>query len=287
MTSMMNNILLFLFAVSALIISAGAESYALAKKDFIPPAGTVHESSEAMNLADGKMQMNVLGQMMNGTMGISESATEKVEFLSAEKIRYTLIKGESEKKVMMQGQALPGGKSVNSIAGKAVIITRKGDKWTGALEEGTATTQELLEIDGVVKKITGNSDFDVYGETLRKVGDEWEVDGAEVMGFDGMEGKVKVKFVRVEKYQGVDCAVLESTFDVKGTAPGEEMKGVTMGVSGTVTLHRSLKDLVDLNGDFKGQMKMDGKMPLQPGMDIGMKMNGNVTMKSGVKVTRP
>lgn len=113
------------------------------------------------------------------------------------------------------------------------------------------------------------------------------MNGADVMGFDGMEGEVKVKFVKVEEFQGVDCAVLECAFDVKGNAPDDDMKGMMMGISGDVTLHRSLKDFVDLNADFKGVMKMDGKMSPQPGMEIGMKMNGNMTMKSTVKVSRP
>ena len=82
----MKNTFLSLAAVSFLALNAGAESYTLAKKDFVPPAGTVLESSGDMKLVEGKMQMNIQGQLMDGAMGISETSTEKYEFLAADKI---------------------------------------------------------------------------------------------------------------------------------------------------------------------------------------------------------
>lgn len=124
MSSKMKSIIVSLTAVSALLLNANAESYILAKKDFMPPAGTVYETSDAMNLAGGKMQMNMQGQLMDGTMGISESSSEKVEFLAADKIRYTLVGGASEQKMVMMGQAMPPQKTVKSILNKPVILTK-------------------------------------------------------------------------------------------------------------------------------------------------------------------
>ena len=287
----MKNIIVSLTAISAFAFSASAEdakSYVLAKKDYVPPVGTVLESSEAMNLKEGKMQMNFQGQPMEGLMSITESASEKVEILAADKIRYTLVKRASQQKMVMMGQAMPAEDKAKSIVGKAIVLTKKEGEWVGALEEGKASAQEELEIKSVADQHNNKykSDHKIYGDAPRKVGDEWEVDGSDLMGFDDMEGKVKVKFTKVEKLDGVDCAVLDCTFEVKGSP--EDLKGVEeMTVTGKILVHRSIKDLVDVSADFTGTITMTGNMEPQPGMKIGMKMNGAMTMKSSSKVIRP
>jgi len=284
----MKNTILSLTAFSAISLSLfadDAKTYVLAKKDYVPPVGSVLETDESMNLKEGKMQMNLQGQPMDGVMSITESATEKVEVLAADKLRYTLIKSANQQKMVMMGQAMPAENKAKAIVGKAIILTRKDGKWSGALEEGKATAEETLEIKGVVEKNNNRSDFKIYGDAPRKVGDEWEVDGSDLMGFDELEGKVKVKFVKVEKLNGTDCAVLDCSFEVKGYP--EEVQGAEMGVSGKVMVHRSLKDMIDVSTKFNGTMAMNGNMEPQPGMKIGMKMKGAMVMQSSTKVTRP
>ena len=282
---MIKNIILSLTAISTFALSASAEdakTYVLAKKDYMPPAGTVLESTESMELNEGKMQMNIQGQAMEGLMSISENSTEKVEILAVDKIRYTLTEGESKQQMVMMGQAMPAENKSKAIVGKAILITKKDGTWSADLEKGEATVLEAPEIKSVAEKRNNQTDHKVYGTVPRKVGDEWEVDGADMMGMEDMKGKVKVKFVKIEKFNGVDCAVLDCSMDLKG-AP-KDMKGVGMTVAGKVVVHRSLKDMVDLNADFSGSMVMDGNMEPQPGMKIGMKMKGQMTMKSLTKV---
>lgn len=269
-------------------IAVQEKSYVLATKDYSPPVGSVFEKSADMAMKEGKMQLNFQGQVMDGSMDIKESELKKWEFLAADKRRYTLVKSETEQKMVMMGQPTPMPNEVNALLEKPVIFTKKEGKWIGALEKGAATEKEQKKIHSLEKELAKDNDFKIYGDQARKIGDEWEVDGADLFGMEDVmdvDAKVKMKFLKVEKFQGANCAVFGTTLTVKGEM--EEMVGMSMEVKLTGTIHRSLIDQVDIYADMTGAMNMLGKMEPQPGLALDMNMKGPMTMKSSIKITRP
>ena len=265
-----------------------AKTYILATKEESHPAGTVIEESNTMTMKNGKLDLNLQGQIMEGSMTMTETEQIKWEFLAADKRRYTLVKGETKQEMIMMGQPAPMPQQDKALLNNSVIFTKKDGTWTGVLEKGNATKQEQAEIDAVTENFSQNTDFKIYGDTPRKVGDKWEVDGADAFDLGEMndtDGKMTVKFEKIEKYQGTNCAVLKCSLNIKGDIA--QMKGMNMGIKAEAIVHRSLADQVDLNNDLTGSMSMVGKMEPQPGFAIDMKMNGAMTAKMGAKVTRP
>lgn len=182
------------------------------------------------------------------------------------------------------GQPLPLPAEPSLLLKKPIILSSKDGAWRGLLEEGDASEAEQEVIDNIAKSYNQNSDFKVYGgDGPRKIGDEWEVDAADVMGEEDLQGTIQMKFTKVEIFQGKKCAVLESKVDLTGE--NAEMAGLTLKLQGDLVIHRSLADLVDMSLKMNGAMAMVGKMEPQPGMALDMSVKGKMVMSEAVKIT--
>ncbi|MEN8693189.1 MAG: hypothetical protein ACN4GG_11225 [Akkermansiaceae bacterium] len=252
------------------------KAYLLATKEYIPTVGTVREDKKAMLMKGAKMQLNISGQIMEGSMTMKDNEQEKYEILAADKIRYTLVQKDLEQKMIFMDQPMPIPAQPSPLVETPVIFTKKDGAWSGALEEGGASVAQKDKIKDLEDAFNQDADFKVYGDTPRKVGDEWEVDAADIMGDDELEGKIKVKFSRVEMFEGKNCAVIEGNLDLTGQP--EEMAGATLKMVGKLTIHRSLADKTDISTKMDGSMSMIGKMEPQPGMAVDMKVKGAMTM---------
>lgn len=269
-------------------VAVKEKTYILASKDHSSLVGKVLQESTDMAMKEGKMQIHFQGQAMDGSMDMKEAELKKWEFLTADKRRYTLVKSEAKQKMVMMGQPTPMPNEVHALLVKPVIFTKKEGKWIGALEEGDATQKEQGEIKKIEEELAKDNDFKIYGDQARKIGDEWQVDGADIFSMEdvmGVDAKLKMKFIKVEKFQDTQCAVFEATFTLKGQM--EEMAGMSMDIELTGTIHRSIIDHVDLSAQMTGAMNLQGKMEPQPGLALDMNMKGPMTMTSKINVTRP
>jgi hypothetical protein len=79
-------------------------------------------------------------------------------------------------------------------------------------------------------------------------------------GATDLKGSLVVEFVEVKEIQGISCAVLKSTIDISGTAvkKGDEPVA-SIKMKGEALVHRSLADLVDLESKFSGTMDLEGQ----------------------------
>ncbi len=122
----------------------------------------------------------------------------------------------------------------------------------------------------------------MYGDSPRKVGDEWKVDPSKTGFGEGTDltGDYSVKFVEVKDYQGAKCAVLKATYDFKGkieSQPGSP--GLGMRMKGEAVSLRSIADLQDLDVQIDATMTLDGA-PAD-----GVTMNVEGPMKGTQKIT--
>lgn len=260
------------------------ETYVLAKKNHVPAKGTSISKEFSMNMSDAAMKITAGGQEIAGSMTRLESNKETTEILSAEKIRLTATDRKVEGKMTINGQDQATPDEPEPLLNKPVVLDLKEGKWSASLEAADAkpTAAEQKSLDKKAESANKDADFGMYGDTPRKVGDEWKVDPSKTGFGEGTDltGDYSVKFVEVKDYQGAKCAVLKATYDFKGkiaSQPGSE--GLGMRMKGEAVSIRSIADLQDLDVQIDATMTLDGA-PAE-----GVSMNVEGPMKGSQKIT--
>lgn len=262
--------------------------HVLAVKQHTLPAGTTGTREAVMTLTDAALKITAGPQEMSGTMNQKEVSTETREFISATKVRHILTQKESEGKMTLNGENQPVPSEDAALLNEPVILELNGDTWTASLESGSEpSAAQQTELDALVKASNKDADYHMYGDTPRKPGDKWDVDASKLPGFaeaENLEGTFSVEFVEVKDFQGTACAVLKSTFDIKGKpSEDEESAEMTISIKGTSTVHRSLADMTDLDMQLEGTMSVSGS----PNAQVSMEMSGPMTMSQKITLKSP
>ncbi len=93
-----------------------------------------------------------------------------------------------------------------------------------------------------------------------------------------LKGKLKMKFVKVEKIDGEDCAVIEAEGKITGVAKEDEgTLDVELELKGTTW--RSVKTGMDVKDSAAGKIKMSGKISMD-GADVDLVLTGPITIES-------
>ncbi|BCU76576.1 hypothetical protein [Luteolibacter sp. LG18] len=275
------NQLLTLAACTVLAATASAadETYVLAKKDHTPKAGSKHVESKKMAMKNGTLKVKAGEQAMEGTCAITETETEAVEYVSADKVKRLMTVGEKSQKMTMNGQELPDEPHPNPLLKVPVTLTKADGEWTATLDDGKEPTDEQeTALSKHEKNMDKSESVTMYGTEPRKVGDTWTVKAADMpfaQDQEDTEGSVKLTFKAVEDYQGKKCAHLEGPMEIKG----KSAEGQSISLKGNVIVYRSIEDLVDLKVSLDGKMEMSGDIP-----NGSMSMNGDMTMEFSTKV---
>ncbi|GAA5127848.1 hypothetical protein JIN84_08105 [Luteolibacter yonseiensis] len=259
----------------------------LAKRGYLPPAGTKTGMELSIAMEDANVQIDAGGQQMQGKVNQSTKGSETLEFLPGEKIRRTVVSKKISGKMTINGMDQPIPDSSDPLEGSTVLLSKTDGKWTAALEDGSSPTEaQLTAIEKMAKPLNNESDAETYGEAPRKIGDKWEVDPTKIGSFgeaENLTGTYSVEFVRVEDYQGTPCAVLKAKIDLKGTTASKGRGSMKMRIRGDVMTHRSLKDMTDLQVVTSGSVDLDGA----PAPGFSMHMEGPIRLTQKVTVTRP
>ncbi|MGC4015800.1 MAG: hypothetical protein QM755_14935 [Luteolibacter sp.] len=271
-------------AATAVLVSckdSKSDGVVLAKGDGLPKPGIKLTTSRSLAMKGGEVKIVASGQNMEGTMDMTDSETADIEFLSADKVKYTIKAGEKVQAMKLNGQNVPNEPQPSPLLGKTVIYTKSGSKWTGALESGSPTPPQAKEIEKYEKKLEKSSDAAVYGSAARKVGETWTVDGANIpfAGNDGdTKGTLKLTFKGVETYEGRKCARLEGTLDITGKTDADQ-GGQSISMKGDTVILRAIEEMIDVKQDFKGKMEMNGTIP-----GGTMSMSGDITVGETNKI---
>ncbi|MES2922288.1 MAG: hypothetical protein V4819_12120 [Verrucomicrobiota bacterium] len=268
--------------------SSGTNSFVLAQKHYLPPAGTVATKNTSMVMTDSAMTVKAGPQEMQGTASRTETGVETLEVLSKDKIRRLQVSKKASGKMTMNGQDQPSPETPDPLEGIPVILERKGETWTASLENGAAPAPEQQKrLDRMVAEIVRDSDFQMYGDTPRSPGDKWQVDPAKIGAFDEVKsvtGTYSVEFVEVKEFDGVRCAVLKATYDFKGKSEAsDESQAMDIAMKGEAISRRSIADQFDLGVEIKGTMTVDGS----PVENVTMHIVGPMTMTQKVALKKP
>ncbi len=259
----------------------------LALEDDVVPVGKVRVDHFSMEMKEGTVNVTMPDRKMDGVMSIKETRKVKTEGLEKGKVRVTVLEEKKTEQMVMAGQAQPVKTTENPLQGVPVIAEKGADgKWSAELEEGEATPEMVAALTKITDRMNKNLGTRIYGTEPRKVGDEWEMEGDDLMGINGGKGTFKVKFEAIEEFQGEQCAKLTGSMDITGETPAAPgAKGLGMGMEGDFIVYRSLENLVDLSNVMKGKMSVGGEMSPQPGLVMTMKMEGPMEMIGSTTVT--
>lgn len=219
---------------------------------------------------DMKMNMEMEGMKISGTMSQRSKSKEKFEYVSADSIYYTVIYDSTFEKTEMMGQKEDKADG-SALEGVKLLKVKKGDKWSFVVDPKLTSAQKaaLKDIDAN----EGENDDELYSDKAVKVGDSWEVKADALKEFlgagaEGVTGKVKMTFKDIVDYNGEQCALVEGMVKIGGQVEGE----MEMNLDTKVSVYRSLKTFKDL------KMEMDGAI------NGGMKAM-NMTMAGTIKGT--
>ncbi|RYD48101.1 MAG: hypothetical protein EOP85_04245 [Verrucomicrobiaceae bacterium] len=256
---------------------ATSEGVVLSKKDFLPPVGTVTKRESSMVMKDSVLKVQAGPQEVEGTSSHEGSSKETFETVSADKVRRVIISRKSGGKMTINGNDQPTGEKPEPLEGLPVLLERKDGKWTASLESGEQPDEDQKKgLDKMVEEITRNTDFQMYGDTPRKVGDKWEVDPATLTSFAdsrNLTGDYSVEFVAIEEFQGTKCAVLKATFEMAGEMDSEgNPEPLKMTLKGTALAKRSIVDMVDLDVVVDGTVSLKGS----PAENVQLEVTGPI-----------
>ncbi len=268
--------------------AAGEKAYLLASANPPRPVGLTLKGTKSNAMKDFKMSIKVLGKERKSTMNRSDNEEVKREYLAQNKIRVSFLKNRSFKKDTMSGPP-EGEETIGVEEGKTIIFEKKEGTWTGKLEKGkidpsnqAAFDEEVNErIERLNKSVEGS--LEMFGAKPRKIGEQWEVDPKNLPWMNNIKikgGKMTVKFVKVKKFNGEDCAVLKADFDLNGEMLEDNMEGFPVKLEGSVRSIRSMKYFMDYKSTGTMTMALKGEMTPQPGMVASILMEGEMELDS-------
>src|SRR5262249_42610118 len=98
------------------------------------------------------------------------------------------------------------------------------------------------------------------------------------------KGTAKGKFLRVEKYDGELCAVVETTIDIKARLKQEE-SDFQIEMKGKVVAFRSIAEGVDRKYSIEGTAKFAGKTE-QDGTKFDIEFSGKMSGDGTSKIVK-
>jgi len=196
----------------------------------------------------------------------SSSKKKEVEVLAVDgfeitKMRTKVIQDQRAEtrpgKGRRQRQPTP---TAGELEGQYIYSVRTKMGWKNSLEDTAPTEKQKKSL----KEYVPFKEEDLfYPQEKVKVGHEWKIDQAlfeKVLGpqMDDLTGSGTGKFLRVEKADGEDVAVIELQFDVAGTSK-EDFLTLEVKMKGKGIAYRSLKYGFDRKSTTELTMSMKGK----------------------------
>ena len=243
-----------------------------------PKKGLTVTRSSGMKIKDADVTVTVMGMKIDlkQTLDIvGEEENEVLEVKGREIVKYkTILTKEAVNTTSsINGNDMKEDKT--SVLQGERLISEKGKdgKWKNALEDGKPTDEQKKEL---AKREGPDNEDEVYPEAKVKVGHAWKLDASKIKSLIGgtiaeASGEMKLKFLKVEKIDGDECAVIEITGTIKGKMKEDGAPDLEMAI--TSTAWRSLKTGIEVKSTMTGTMKIDGTIKMGDD-DIALKFEG-------------
>jgi hypothetical protein len=274
------------------LVAAGAAGRPADEYDIRGPApkkGQVVVSKSTFKINNAAVKVSVGGNTLDMKQSVTATTHEETKALEVEGRQVTraqtrVVKEQLETRTNLGGMDKTETKSLD-LEGEVILSKRVGDaKWQNSLADTKPSEKQKKLLD---KRLGPESQDDIYPEGKFAAGHTWTVDATALKrAFGGsitdLKGKMNMKFAKVEEVNGEQCAVIESSGKITGTAKEEEGDlAVELELKGTTW--RSLKTGVDVKDKASGKIKMSGKIDAG-GMALDLVLTGPVVMDGTAEV---
>ncbi len=248
-----------------------------------PVKNEVTISATTFKIVGADVSLKVGGMKLEAKQNLTAIEEEQVKVLVVEgrqatKVQTKVIKEQVETSTKIGGQNIDD-KKAGDLQDEIIISERiKDGKWKHSLLDTQPSEKQRKELD---KRVGPENQDELYPEGKVKVGHAWTVDATALQRIFGgsitdLKGKLKMKFAKIEKIDGEDCAVIEAEGKITGVAKEDEgTLDVELELKGTTW--RSVKTGMDVKDKATGKIKMSGKISMD-GADVDIVLTGPITI---------
>ncbi len=276
---------LFAFSLSA----SAADTYDL--RGPAPEKGLKVARKSTFKIEDADVTVTIMGLKIDLTQNlviVNEDEDEVLEVKGREivKLKTKVVKDSVSTASDIGGQEMKEDKT-GDLEGETVIAARgKDGKWKHTLEDGKPSDEQKKDL---AKREGPENDDELFPEEKVAVGHTWTVDASKMKSLTGpsftdVSGKMKQKFAKLEKVDGEECAVIETTGTFKGKMKDDNG---TPDVELTIkaTGWRNLKTGIEVKGTIEGTIKVEGKLKMGDD-EVEMKLVGKVEGSGTAKLKK-
>ena len=268
----------------AIGLSRAAENDTYDLRGPAPKKGQVYATKEVSKLKGANLEATIGGQTIKLKQTMNETVEEEIKILAVDGRNVAKSQTKVTKKVT---EIVGEDAKSDELEGEIIISERLGEgKWKHSLVDTKPSAKQKKKLD---RRVGPENDDDLYPEKPVKVGHEWTVDATALKKFLGndftdVSGKMKQKFVKVEAVDGEECAVIESSGNVKGKMVDEDDDQLDVELTVTkATAWRSIKTGVDVKSKMEGRMKLSGKKKID-GQDAELALDGPLVVEASTKL---
>jgi len=272
----------------AVLAPARAEDEAYDLRGPAPAKDQVTVTKTTFKITNADVVLMVGGMKLEATQTLTASAEEHVKVLAVEgrqatKVQTKVVKEQVESSTRIAGQNIDE-KKPGELQDETIISERvKDGKWKHSLLDTRPTEKQKKELD---KRVGPENQDELYPAGRVKPGHTWTVDATALQRIFGgsisdLKGKLNMKFVKIERVDDEDCAVIE--LDGKITGISQEDEGtlnVELELKGTTW--RSIKTGLDVKDKATGKIRMSGKITMD-GAEVDITLTGPVVIESTAK----
>lgn len=258
-----------------------------------PKKDQVYLSKMNLAIKDADTTLKVMGQTLNLKMSMVMTDEEEQKILAVDGRNVTKCQSKIIKERAEVTADIGGGPMTEPTAleGEIVISERVVDKdgktsWKHSLLDTKPTEKQKKELD---HRIGIENEDELYPAEKVKVGHEWTVKAAALTklfgnSFTDVKGELKQKFVKIEKVDGEDCAVIEAAGMVKGKMKDEDgMPALDVEMDLKMTAWREIKTGVEVKAKFDGKIKLNGKQKIDDAA-VDISLSGPISGEGTTKL---
>jgi len=228
-----------------------------------PQVGQVFRKTGKFQMKDADLTSQSQGTEVSGKVSLTVVSEEEVKIVAVDagkvsRFQTKDIQDETRTVTTIAGHSSTD-EDVDDLAGQVIRSEKREGKWTHALVDARPTEKQQKSLG----RLAGWDDEEEIPEGKQPIGRSWEQDATHMKkglggGFTSVSGKVKATFVRLEKYRGELCAVIESAGRIKAKMAVDEGDGL-MDLDLKAAEYRSLRSGYVMKTTLEGTARIVSK----------------------------
>ena len=251
--------------------------------------GDITRTEMQISVSKGEVKMTTPdGQEVKGLFEMSAHLISEDEVLEIDgngetKVKVQILRDVSEMVFTVAGEVQKETER-EPLDGKTIIGRKESGLWKFSLQNGQPTKEESDALEEFAR--TYDIDDFEYPNDKVSIGDTWEIPEGMIMRILGADmaqpsGSGSCTLKEVMKYKNKNHALIISELKMKGTDTDE---GFTMEFSAQGHHYRDMENFIDVDLDYKGQIKISGEQALDDGAKMLMIMSGPLSISGTTSI---